>query len=484
MIHPSGKESSMHCSLSRIITATKLPLIAALTLPLLPATLTAGTNTFKANAANGLKWSAGTGWDSKPVSSSGTTLIFRNESPLPDTPDTKRIGYGMSTINDLGNPFNLGALLMDVSGNMNTYTKVLITGQPLQFNSSGSNNPTITCLSKPGTHINYLLENEIRFRDNLEVYLTNSQLNLKGPLNGSGTITVKAIGSGVGVFNTNPMLRADWNVSGAGIGVIGDASLGSGTITLSRGSSFGIDRNREGRITHTINSTITGPSRENVQFRLALGNRDILAKQNSYGGTTSYSRYPSTNTGGACTLQLGIHDALPTNTALKIFQTETNSTTATTLDLYGFNQTIRSLESDTNYANTANTIITNGASSSSKLTINGTSNRRYDGLIAGNISLFKGGTGTQTLTGLNTYTGNTVIVEGAISIPRACIPQNTVLNISSKASIDLNRPFTNTVSSFQIDNIPQSPGVYGAVGSGAMHETPQITGSGFIKAGR
>ena len=181
---------------------------------------------------------------------------------------------------------------------------------------------------------------------------------------------------------------------------------------------------------------------------------------------------------------MGIHDALPTNTALTIFQVETNSTTATTLDLYGFNQTISSLESDTNYANTANTIITNGASSTSKLTINGSSKGRYDGLIAGNISLFKGGAGTQTITGLNTYTGNTVIVEGAISIPRACIPQNTVLNISSKASIDLSRPFTNTVSSFQIDNIPQSPGVYGAVGSGAVHETPQITGSGFIKAGR
>ncbi len=478
MIHPSGKESSMHCSLSRIITATKLPLLAALTLPLLPATLTAGTNTFKANAANGLKWSTGTGWDSRPVSSPGTTLIFRNESPLPPSPPNKH--NSMSTINDLGNPFNLGALLMDVSGSPGISTTVGITGQPLQFNSSGSNNPTITCLR--GTY--YPLGNEIRFRDNLEVYLTNSHLGLSGPLNGSGTITVKGTASGITVSNTNPMLRANWNVSGAGIGVLGDGSLGSGTITLNRGAAIGISRSREGNITHTINNTITGPSIEKIQIRLALGNREVLAKQNSYGGATSYSRYPSTNTGGACTLQLGIHDALPTNTALTIFQAETNSTTAITLDLYGFNQTIRSLESDTNYANTANTIITNGASSSSKLTINGTSKGRYDGLIAGNISLFKGGTGTQTITGLNTYTGNTVIVEGAISIPRACIPQNTVLNISSKASINLSRPFTNTVSSFQIDNIPQSPGVYGAVGSGAVHETPQITGSGFIKAGR
>ena len=389
----------------------------------------------------------------------------------------------MSTINDQGNPFNLGALLMDVSGREGIRTSVGITGQPLQFNSSGSNNPTITCLSKSG-YIHYPLGNEIRFRDNLEVYLTNSHLSLSGPLNGSGTITVKGIKSGITISNTNPMLRANWNVSGAGIGVLGDGSLGSGTITLNRGASIGIERSREGKITHTVNNTITGPSIEKNQIRLALGNREVLAKQNSYGGATSYSRYPSTNTGGACTLQLGIHDALPTNTSLTIFQTETNSTTATTLDLYGFNQTISSLESDTNYANTANTIITNGASSTSKLTINGSSKGRYDGLIAGNISLFKGGAGTQTITGLNTYTGNTVIVEGAISIPRACIPQNTVLNISSKASIDLSRPFTNTVSSFQIDNIPQSPGVYGAVGSGAVHETPQITGSGFIKAGR
>ena len=474
----------MHCSLSRIITASKLPLIAALTIPLLPATLTAGIHTFKANAANDLKWSTGAGWDSKPVSSSGTTLIFRNESPLP--PSAPNSHYSMSTINDQGNPFNLGALLMDVSGNKGTSISVRITGQPLQFNSSGSNNPTITCLNKPGLYIGYHLGSEIRFRDNLEVYLTNSGLSLGGPLNGSGsgTITVKGIHSGISVHNTNPMLRSNWNVSGAGIGVEGDGSLGSGTVTLSQGASFGIERRREGKITHTINNTITGPSIGKNQIRLALGNREVLAKQNSYGGATSYSRYPSTNTGGACTLQLGIHDALPTNTALTIFQAETNSTTAITLDLYGFNQTIRSLESDTNYANTANTIITNGASSTSKLTINGPSKGRYDGLIAGNISLFKGGTGTQTITGLNTYTGNTVIVEGAISIPRACIPQNTVLNISSKASIDLSRPFTNTVSSFQIDNIPQSPGVYGAVGSGAVHETPQITGSGFIKAGR
>jgi autotransporter-associated beta strand protein len=481
MIHPFGKESLMHCSLSRIITASKLPLIAALTLPLLPATLTAGTNTFKANAANGLKWSTGTGWDSRPVSSPGTTLIFRNESPLPPSPPNKI--YSISSINDQGNPFNLGALLMDVSARVGIRTSVGITGQPLQFNSSGSNNPTITCLSKSG-NISYSLGNEIRFRDNLEVYLTNSGLSLSGSLNGSGTVTVKGIHSWIAVWNANPMLRANWNVSGCRIGVSDDGSLGSGTITLNQDASISIERRREGKITRTINNTITGPSMANVEIRLALGNREVLAKQNSYGGATTYARHPSTNTGGACTLQLGIHDALPTNTALTIFQVETNSTTATTLDLYGFNQTIRSLGSDTNTANTANTIITNGASSTSKLTINGASKGRYDGLIAGNISLFKGGAGTQTLTGLNTYTGNTVIVEGAISIPRACIPQNTVLNISSKASIDLSRPFTNTVSSFQIDNIPQSPGVYGAVGSGAVHEIPQITGSGFIKAGR
>ncbi len=116
-------------------------------------------------------------------------------------------------------------------------------------------------------------------------------------------------------------------------------------------------------------------------------------------------------------LRLGKNDALPVTTVIDA-KDGANSSDATVLDLAGFNQTIAGLF-DTG-AN-ANTVITNSAAvSTSTLTINLTGAvRTYDGTLAdgeGKVALSKIGTVTQTLTGANSYSGETHINVGALSI--------------------------------------------------------------------
>ncbi len=111
-------------------------------------------------------------------------------------------------------------------------------------------------------------------------------------------------------------------------------------------------------------------------------------------------------------------------------------------------------------------------------------NLAIDGIIDGSIGLgiTKAGAGTLTLTGLNSYTGNTTLNEGVLSIANPYLDiASTVAIASSGATLDLTFTGTNTVAALIIGGSPQADGVYGAIGSAAQHPIAQITGSGRLK---
>jgi len=113
---------------------------------------------------------------------------------------------------------------------------------------------------------------------------------------------------------------------------------------------------------------------------------------------------------------------LPTGAALNVGQSA--SANLGTFDLNGFNQQVAGLNSVSgiNTTSVKNTV-TNSVASPVTLTLSGSGVYAYGGgstnnpgVIVGQINLVKGGSGTQTLGDTNTYTGNTTISGGILSL--------------------------------------------------------------------
>jgi len=101
----------------------------------------------------------------------------------------------------------------------------------------------------------------------------------------------------------------------------------------------------------------------------------------------------------------------------------------------------------------------------------------------GNIyGLTKAGAGTLKLDGLNTYTGETTINDGTLSITQPYLADLAAVRIASGAVLDLSFVGTDDVSFVFINGVLGSTGTWGALGSGADNETAQITGTGLLNA--
>jgi len=124
------------------------------------------------------------------------------------------------------------------------------------------------------------------------------------------------------------------------------------------------------------------------------------------------------NQGG--TIELGINNALNTTGDLEIGQ---GGTTTNTFDLASYNQTIRGL---TSTGSTTRRVINSVSSTNSILTVgNGGGDFDFAGTIlnntgtGGTVELRKTGSGNQTLSGTNTFTGGTRIDEGILTLGHA-----------------------------------------------------------------
>ena len=119
-----------------------------------------------------------------------------------------------------------------------------------------------------------------------------------------------------------------------------------------------------------------------------------------------------------------------------------------------------------------------------------------NGVVSGNIGAGAGGLtnvtpldivkndgGTWTLSGSNnTYTGDTYVNDGTLSITNAFLADAADVYLTSGATLNLD--FTagspDTIDSLFIDSVSQATGTWGAMDSGADHKTPWITGSGML----
>jgi autotransporter-associated beta strand protein len=104
----------------------------------------------------------------------------------------------------------------------------------------------------------------------------------------------------------------------------------------------------------------------------------------------------------------------------------------------------------------------------------------------GGGGLTKAGLGTLTLTGTNTYTGNTTVNAGTLSITRASLADASTVTIANSAMLNLNFDETggdvsDTVANLIIGTTPMAAGVYGATGSGATSiDDTHFSGGGTL----
>jgi autotransporter-associated beta strand protein/T5SS/PEP-CTERM-associated repeat protein len=95
--------------------------------------------------------------------------------------------------------------------------------------------------------------------------------------------------------------------------------------------------------------------------------------------------------------------------------------------------------------------------------------------------LHKLGLGTLTLTGTNTYTGDTIVDAGTLSILQPYLANSADVFVSAGASFDLNFIGTDIINSLFIDGLSKSIGTHGAIGSGADFEWSIFSGTGLLQ---
>lgn len=102
---------------------------------------------------------------------------------------------------------------------------------------------------------------------------------------------------------------------------------------------------------------------------------------------------------------------------------------------------------------------------------------------SGEVSVTKSGAGTWVLSGVNTYTGDTTVQGGKLSVSAGSFADASDLTVASGAVLDLSYPESveDTVATLKLGGKLAVAGVWGAEGSGAPHTSPLITGTGRLK---
>jgi autotransporter-associated beta strand protein len=248
---------------------------------------------------------------------------------------------------------------------------------------------------------------------------------------GTGASAIALSGGALSYTGNNASFTRGLTVSASG-GQIETTTAGQ-TLTLSGGNVA---------ITGTGSFTVGGVGNTAISTNITGTGGGILTKTGTgtltLSGSNTYSGATNIQNG---TLALGVNNGVNQSVAVTLGDATAN--TNGVLRLNGFSQTVSSL--GTTGSGTGNRV-TGGSSTLSTLTFNAATSSSFTGILGGsgtdenNLALTKIGNNTLTLSGNNTYSGDTTVSAGTLKIASVlAIPSGTGKgNLSLTGSLDLN----------------------------------------------
>ncbi len=129
--------------------------------------------------------------------------------------------------------------------------------------------------------------------------------------------------------------------------------------------------------------------------------------------------------------------------------------------------------------NTAVPMTLTGVGGDANVDTNGNS-AELSGMLSGPGGFQKSGAGDLTLSGANTYMGDTTVAGGVLSLTNAYLEDSADVYLTTGATLDLDFASIDTIDELFIDGLPQLTGTWGEIGSSADHQTALISGTGQL----
>ena len=279
---------------------------------------------------------------------------------------------------------------------------------------------------------------------------------LTGGTLGASSLAVQGFGNNNGNYGSNPTLTLDTAVT-----ISGDAAVGRANLAVTSGN-------------FTANRIISAPASADWG-RLVVSGGTVTATNGVDGSIYTTATFAIDLNGGelrAPSIRVADREAGDINNAWLTFN-------GGTLKAIGANNA----DFITTYGGSQNTYVASGGAI---IDTNGHNIGIQVNLLdaGGAGGLTKNGTGTLTLSGANTYTGNTTVENGTLGIAQSNFADSSTVTIgtsgASPAVLYLPNAGTDIVTSLIIDGAAQA-------GNGAVYDSTNssgaITGSGKIQVG-
>lgn len=278
--------------------------------------------------------------------------------------------------------------------------------------------------------------------------------------NASGTIELLTAPTTIRQYGTGLAAIGMFDINGNGLNVTADASgseIDANIEMISRGYGMSVNV-ASGASTTTGDLIIHGRLNAGGLGFYKRGSGSLRLNQ-----TATTSNVAVKIQGG--TVIAGATNVLGSNAELPI-------SAGAVLAINGFNQEAATLSG-------AGSII-NGGASPAVLEINQNAPQTFSGVLGGvaasdnAFSFIKDGTATLTLTGSNSYSGDTTVKSGTLSMSQATLSNTAAVRLATGATLQLTHGLPDTVATLWVNDVQQPAGIYTSA------NTSFITGSGSL----
>jgi len=156
-------------------------------------------------------------------------------------------------------------------------------------------------------------------------------------------------------------------------------------------------------------------------------------------------------------LKLGASERIADNTVIT-FGTSNSANIRQRFDLNGFNETIAGIGVSGSGTSDSHEV-TNSSTTRSTLTLNSTTSREFSGIVTGNLAIQKQGSNTVTLSGINTYSGDTSVTTGNLTVSATgALNGGTSTIVASGATFSLVGTYLFNIGANGVNNSISGPG--------------------------